>query len=346
MDSIKYDYQDNDTTLDINDAHDFESDQTLRPQKLTDYVGQSEIKEMLNIYIQTALKRNEPLDHVLLYGPPGLGKTTLASIIANEMGTNFKIVSAPSLHRTGDLAALLVSLEPGDVLFIDEIHRLPRVLEETLYSAMEDFRVDIMIGKDATAMAKNIDLAPFTLVGATTRYGDISSPLRDRFGIVHGLNYYSVDDLKKIVNRTSSIFNFEITDEAATEIARRSRGTPRIVNRLFRRVRDFNQYINESSKLIELDITKLALAKQKVDEDGLDELDRKYLNTIIDRYKGGPVGLKALAASIGEEVATLEDICEPYLLQEGYVIRSTRGRVVTDKAYKHLGIPNPSDGVE
>ena len=344
MDSIKYEYQDSDTTKTLDDAHDFESDQTLRPQKLTDYVGQNEIKEMLNIYIQTALKRNEPLDHVLLYGPPGLGKTTLASIIANEMGTNFRIVSAPSLHRTGDLAALLVSLEPGDVLFIDEIHRLPRVLEETLYSAMEDFRVDIVIGKDTTAMAKNIDLAPFTLVGATTRYGDISSPLRDRFGIVHGLNYYSVDDLKKIVNRTSSIFNYGITDAAATEIARRSRGTPRIVNRLFRRVRDFNQYINESSKLIELDITKLALAKQKVDEDGLDELDRKYLNTIIDRYKGGPVGLKALAASIGEEVATLEDICEPFLLQEGYVIRSTRGRVVTDKAYKHLNRINPNSG--
>lgn len=344
MDSIKYEYQDSDTTKTLDDAHDFESDQTLRPQKLTDYVGQNEIKEMLNIYIQTALKRNEPLDHVLLYGPPGLGKTTLASIIANEMGTNFRIVSAPSLHRTGDLAALLVSLEPGDVLFIDEIHRLPRVLEETLYSAMEDFRVDIVIGKDTTAMAKNIDLAPFTLVGATTRYGDISSPLRDRFGIVHGLNYYSVDDLKKIVNRTSSIFNYGITDDAATEIARRSRGTPRIVNRLFRRVRDFNQYINESSKLIELDITKLALAKQKVDEDGLDELDRKYLNTIIDRYKGGPVGLKALAASIGEEVATLEDICEPFLLQEGYVIRSTRGRVVTDKAYKHLNRINPNSG--
>ena len=343
MDSVDYKIDNNDTTLELNDLSDFESDQTLRPKKLVDYVGQNEIKEMLNIYIQTALKRNEPLDHVLLYGPPGLGKTTLASIIANEMGTGFRIVSAPSLHRTGDLAALLVSLEPGDVLFIDEIHRLPRVLEETLYSAMEDFRVDIMIGKDTTAMAKNIDLAPFTLVGATTRYGDISSPLRDRFGIVHGLNYYDISDLVKIVNRTASIFNYSINEDAALEIARRSRGTPRIVNRLFRRVRDFSQYINESDRTINLDVTKLALNKQKVDEDGLDELDRKYLRTVIERYKGGPVGLKAIAASLGEEVATLEDICEPYLLQEGYVIRSTRGRIVTKKAYEHLGIKKIED---
>ena len=337
MEKTKYNISDTDSLLELDDLHDYENDQSLRPELLKDYVGQNEIKEMLNIYIKTALQRHEPLDHVLLYGPPGLGKTTLASIIANEMGTKFKIVSAPSLHRTGDLAALLVSLDPGDVLFIDEIHRLPRVLEETLYSAMEDFRVDIVIGKDSTAMARNIDLAAFTLVGATTRYGDISSPLRDRFGIVHGLNYYSIDDLKKIVNRTASIFGIEIDDDAAYEIAKRSRGTPRIVNRLFRRVRDFAQYQDKNCKLIKLDITKLALDKQRVDDDGLDSLDRKYMQTIIERYKGGPVGLKAIAASIGEEVATLEDICEPYLLQEGYIIRSTRGRVVTEKGYKHLG---------
>lgn len=337
MEKTKYNITENDSMLELDDIHDYEVDKSLRPELLKDYVGQNEIKEMLNIYIKTALKRNEPLDHVLLYGPPGLGKTTLASIIANEMGTKFKIVSAPSLHRTGDLAALLVSLDPGDVLFIDEIHRLPRVLEETLYSAMEDFRVDIVIGKDSTAMARNIDLSAFTLVGATTRYGDISSPLRDRFGIVHGLNYYSVEDLKKIVNRTAGIFGIAIDDDAATEIAKRSRGTPRIVNRLFRRVRDFAQYQDEKCKVIKLDITKLALDKQHVDEEGLDNLDRKYMTTIIERYHGGPVGLKALAASIGEEVATLEDICEPFLLQEGYIIRTNRGRAVTEKGYRHLG---------
>lgn len=313
-------------------------DQSLRPQYLRDYIGQESIKEMLNVYIKTALRREETLDHVLLYGPPGLGKTTLASIIANEMGAHFHTVTAPSIDRVGDLAAILCNLEPGDVLFIDEIHRLPRVIEEVLYSAMEDYKINIVTGKDSTANSIQIDLPPFTLVGATTRCGDISSPLRDRFGIIHQLNYYTNDELQNIVKRTSRIFSYEIDDESSYEVARRSRGTPRVANRLFRRVRDFSQFYDEESKIISLKITKMALGKLNVDENGLNELDYKYLETIIKRYKGGPVGLNALAASIGEEVLTLEDVCEPYLLQEGYIIRSNRGRVATEKAYKHLNI--------
>ena len=277
-----------------------EYEQSLRPQYLKEYIGQKDIKEMLNVYIKTALQREETLDHVLLYGPPGLGKTTLAAIIANEMHANFHSVTAPSIDRVGELAAILSNLEPGDVLFIDEIHRLPRVVEEVLYSAMEDFKINVVVGKDSTANSIQIDLPPFTLVGATTRCGSISSPLRDRFGIVHQLNYYTNEELEDIVQRTSKIFNYDISSDSSLEIARRSRGTPRIANRLFRRVRDFAQ--------------------------------------LIKRYKGGPVGLNALAASIGEEVLTLEDVCEPYLLQEGYIIRSNRGRVATEKAYKHLGI--------
>lgn len=323
---------------DLNGNNDAIFDKTLRPQRLNDYVGQSELKEMLNIYIKTALKREETLDHVLLYGPPGLGKTTLANIIANEMGAKFHSISAPSIDRVGDLAAILSNLEAGDVLFIDEIHRLPRVVEEVLYSAMEDYKLDIIIGKDSTANSITIDLPPFTLVGATTRCGDISSPLRDRFGIVHQLNYYNNEELQKIVNRTAGIFNFAIDDESSLEIAKRSRGTPRVANRLFRRVRDFAQYFNEDENRIDLDITKLSLKKLNVDEDGLNETDHKYLKIIIERYKGGPVGLNAVAASMGEEVTTLEDVYEPYLLQEGYIIRSSRGRVVTDKAYRNLGI--------
>ena len=323
---------------DLNSNNDAIFDKTLRPQRLNDYVGQSELKEMLNIYIKTALKREETLDHVLLYGPPGLGKTTLANIIANEMGAKFHSISAPSIDRVGDLAAILSNLEAGDVLFIDEIHRLPRVVEEVLYSAMEDYKLDIIIGKDSTANSITIDLPPFTLVGATTRCGDISSPLRDRFGIVHQLNYYNNEELKQIVNRTAGIFNFAIDDKSSLEIAKRSRGTPRVANRLFRRVRDFAQYFNEDENRIDLDITKLSLKKLNVDEDGLNETDHKYLKIIIERYKGGPVGLNAVAASMGEEVTTLEDVYEPYLLQEGYIIRSNRGRVVTDKAYRNLGI--------
>ena len=318
--------------------NDLTFDKSLRPQRLEDYVGQEELKEMLNIYIKTALKREETLDHVLLYGPPGLGKTTLANIIANEMGAGFHSISAPSIDRVGDLAAILSNLGAGDVLFIDEIHRLPRVIEEVLYSAMEDYKLDIIIGKDSTASSITIDLPPFTLVGATTRYGDISSPLRDRFGIVHQINYYSTNDLQKIVKRTSRIFNYKIDEDSSLEIAKRSRGTPRVANRLFRRVRDFAQYLHEDSDVIDIDVTKLSLKKLNVDEDGLNENDIKYIKIIIERYKGGPVGLNALAASIGEEVTTLEDVIEPFLLQEGYIVRTARGRAVTDKAYRHLGI--------
>ena len=332
----------NNINLNINENderfNDLTFDKSLRPQKLIDYVGQEELKEMLNIYIKTALKREETLDHVLLYGPPGLGKTTLANIIANEMGAGFHSISAPSIDRVGDLAAILSNLEAGDVLFIDEIHRLPRVIEEVLYSAMEDYKLDIIIGKDSTASSITIDLPPFTLVGATTRYGDISSPLRDRFGIVHQINYYNTSDLQKIVKRTSRIFNFKIDDESSLEIAKRSRGTPRVANRLFRRVRDFAQFLHEDEETIDLDVTKLSLKKLNVDEDGLNETDIKYLKVIIERYKGGPVGLNALAASLGEEVTTLEDVCEPFLLQEGYIVRTARGRAVTDKAYHHLGL--------
>lgn len=320
-----------------NDYQLTEFDKSLRPKKLCDYVGQTNIKEMLNVYIKTALKREECLDHVLLYGPPGLGKTTLANIVANEMGANFHSITAPSLDRVGDLAAILSNLEAGDVLFIDEIHRLPRVIEEVLYSAMEDYKINVVIGKDSTANSIQIDLPPFTLVGATTRCGSISSPLRDRFGIIHQLNYYTDKELQDIVKRTSRIFDYEIDENSSLEIARRSRGTPRIANRLFRRVRDFSQFYDEGNKNIDLEITKLALKKLNVDENGLNELDYKYIRTIIERYKGGPVGLNALAASIGEEVLTLEDVCEPYLLQEGYIVRSNRGRVATEKAYKHFG---------
>ena len=313
------------------------SDVTLRPKRLDEYVGQEKIKEMLNVFITTAKIREESLDHVLLYGPPGLGKTTLANIIANEMGTNFKAVTAPSISRTGDLAAILSSLEPGDVLFIDEIHRLPKIVEEVLYSAMEDFSLDIVVGKDSTAQTIKIDLPPFTLIGATTRCGDISSPLRDRFGIVNQINYYTIEELVKIVNRTSRVFNFGISSDAALEIAKRSRGTPRIANRLFRRVRDFAQF-NNSNEYIDLDVTKTSLSKLGIDNDGLDETDHKFLRAIIERFNGGPVGLAPVAASIGEELVTLEDVYEPYLLQEGFIVRTSRGRVATEKAYLNLGI--------
>lgn len=323
--------------MEIDNNQILEYDKTIRPKMLNDYVGQKNIKEMLNIYIKTALMRNESLDHVLLYGPPGLGKTTLANIIANEMGANFHSITAPSLDRVGDLAAILSTLEPGDVLFIDEIHRLPRVVEEVLYSAMEDYTIDVIVGKDSTANSIKIDLPPFTLIGATTRCGDLSAPLRDRFGIVHELNYYSKEELQKIVERTAGIFNFSIDSESSLEIAGRSRGTPRVANRLFRRVRDFAQYINDDAN-IDLEVTKLSLKKLNIDEYGLNEMDHKYLNAIVQRFNGGPVGLNAISASISEEPNTLEDVCEPYLLQEGFIIRSPRGRVATEKTYKHLGI--------
>ncbi|HOA63588.1 MAG TPA: Holliday junction branch migration DNA helicase RuvB [Bacilli bacterium] len=311
---------------------------SLRPQTLEQFIGQDSLKEVLNVFIQTAKARQETLDHTLFYGPPGLGKTTLAQIIANEMDASFYSISAPSIDRVGDLASILSNLEPGDVLFIDEIHRLPRMVEEVLYSAMEDYCIDIIVGKDSTASTIKIDLPPFTLIGATTRYGDLSAPLRDRFGIVHHLPYYTVDELVQIIFRTSKVFNFNIDYPSALEIAKRSRGTPRVANRLFRRVRDFSQYHKPGQELIQIEDTKLALDKLNIDNAGLNDIDHKYLRTIIERFGGGPVGVNAIAASIGEEVTTIEDVYEPYLLQEGYIIRTPRGRMVTNKTYEHLQV--------
>lgn len=315
-----------------------ENDTDLRPQLLKEYVGQKELKEMMNVFIQTAKKRAETLDHVLIYGPPGLGKTTLANIIANEMEGKFVPISAPAITKIGDLAAVLVNLDMGDVLFIDEIHRLPKVVEEVLYSAMEDYKIDIPVGSDSSATVRTIEISPFTLIGATTRCGDISAPLRDRFGIVNQINYYTIEELKDIVIRTSKVFNYTIDLDAAYEIAKRSRGTPRIANRLFRRVRDFSQFYDSENNGIKLEITNLGLLKLNIDSYGLNDTDHKYLLTIIEKFKGGPVGLNTIAATIGEEVNTLEDVYEPYLLQEGFIIRTPRGRVVTDKAYNHLGV--------
>jgi Holliday junction DNA helicase RuvB len=315
-----------------------EYDISLRPKTLKEYVGQDKIKEMLKIFIFSARKREESLDHVLFYGPPGLGKTTLAGIIAREMGANFQSLTAPSIDRIGDMVAILSNLEAGDILFIDEIHRLPRVIEEVLYSAMEDFVVDIIIGKDATSNTIRLDLPPFTLVGATTRFGDISAPLRDRFGIVHQLHYYEIEELTQIVKRTAKIYNFPIEEEAAREIAKRSRGTPRIANRLFRRVRDFAQYEDENCDCIRLPITSYSLLKLDIDEYGLNQTDHRYLRALVEMFNGGPVGLNALASAISEEITTLEDVYEPYLLQEGFILRTPRGRLATDKTYNHLGI--------
>lgn len=309
---------------------------SLRPETLSEYIGQKDAKEMLEIYIKAALKRNESLDHVLLYGPPGLGKTTLSQIIANEMGTNIKVISGPSVERSGDLAAILSTLNEGDILFIDEIHRLPRYVEEVLYSAMEDYVLDIVVGKDNSTKSIRIDLPPFTLVGATTRFGDLSAPLRDRFGVVLRLEYYTVEELKQIIYRTSKVYNTEIEMDALDELASRSRGTPRIANRLFRRVRDFADVKNDG--VITLDICNLALGKLGIDKCGLDYTDYRYLKAIINQFKGGPVGVESIAATISEEVTTIEDVYEPYLLQEGYIMRSSRGRVATEKAYEQLGI--------
>ena len=313
-----------------------EYEEKLRPQLINEYIGQQDVKDNLKVFIEAAKMRDESLDHVLLYGPPGLGKTTLAFIIANELGVNIKTASGPSIEKSGDLAAVLSSLEPGDVLFIDEIHRMPRFIEEILYPAMEDFTLDIIIGSDGSSRSIKIDLPPFTLVGATTRAGDLSSPLRDRFGIISHLDYYTIEDLTKIVKRTAKVFNIKIDELAAIELAKRSRGTPRIANRLLKRVRDFA--LVNGSGMIDMDITKSSLDKLKVDNDGLDETDHKLLEAIIYKFNGGPVGIDALSSSIGEEKATIEDVYEPYLLQNGYLKRTNRGRIVTEKAYEHLGI--------
>lgn len=313
---------------------DFETN--IRPQSFDSYVGQTDVKENVKVFVEAAKMRDESLDHVLLYGPPGLGKTTLAHIIANELGVNIKTASGPSIEKSGDLAAVLSNLEPGDVLFIDEIHRMPRVVEEILYPAMEDFQLDIIIGAEGSTKSIKINLPPFTLVGATTRSGDLSSPLRDRFGIICKLNYYTHEELSDIIKRTSKIVGIGITDEAAMELARRSRKTPRIANRLYKRVRDFAMV--EGLKTIDINITKKSLDRLKVDNYGLDEIDIEYLKSLIQKFNGGPVGLETIATSIGEEVTTIEDVVEPFLLQEGFVKRTRSGRIATEKAYEHLGI--------
>ena len=309
---------------------------TLRPQFLNEYIGQTKVKENMKIYIEAAKKIKEPLDHVLLYGPPGLGKTTLSTIIANEMKSNIKITSGPAIEKPGDLAALLTNLQENDVLFIDEIHRLNKNVEEILYPALEDFSLDIIIGKGPTAKSIRIDLPKFTLIGATTKAGSLTTPLRDRFGIVERLDLYETKDLEKIVKRSSKILNINIDDDAADEIAMRSRGTPRIANRILKRVRDYALVLGDGD--ITLKLAKTALNKLEIDELGLDDIDRKILETIILKYNGGPVGLETLATTVGEEVETIEDVYEPYLMQIGFISRTLRGRVALQPAYRHIGI--------
>jgi len=323
----------------ILDAEEQESDvfeKNIRPQTLKEYVGQKEITDNLKVFIEAAKIRNESLDHVLLYGPPGLGKTTLAHIIANELGVNIKTASGPSIEKSGDLAAILSTLEPGDVLFIDEIHRMPKFIEEILYPAMEDFEMDLVLNSDGKSRNLKIDLPPFTLVGATTRAGDISSPLRDRFGIISKLSYYSEEELQKIVKRTSKVLDMPIQDDAASLIASRCRKTPRIANRLFKRVRDFA--LVEGTLSVDYELANRSLDRLKVDESGLDAIDIEYLTSLITKFNGGPVGVETIATSIGEEPSTLEDVVEPFLLQEGFIKRTPRGRMACEKAYDHLKI--------
>ncbi len=316
-----------------------EGEVSLRPKRLDDYTGQEKAKENLRVYIEAAKRRSEPLDHVLLYGPPGLGKTTLAGVIANEMGVNIRITSGPAIAKTGDLAALLTNLQPGDILFIDEIHRLDRSIEEILYPAMEDFAIDIIVGKGPSANSIRLELPRFTLIGATTRAGQLSSPLRDRFGVSLRLELYTPEELSRIVTRSATLLGMEIDPDGAREIAARSRGTPRIANRMLRRVRDFAQIYYDN--VITREAADHALSRLEVDALGLDATDRRMLTAIIRNYNGGPVGLETLAATIGEEAVTLEDVYEPYLLQIGFLTRTPRGRCVTQLAYEHLGIPDP-----
>lgn len=322
--------------IDANPTYEDIFDKNIRPEYLDEYVGQDKIKSNLKVFIEAAKMRDEPLDHVLLYGPPGLGKTTLAHIIANELGSNLKTATGPAIEKSGDLAAILSNLEPGDVLFIDEIHRIPSFVEEILYSAMEDFTINVVIGTEGKSRSIKIDLPPFTLVGATTRAGDLSSPLRDRFGIVNKLEFYTNDELASIVKRTSKVMNMNITNDAAIELAKRSRKTPRIANRLFKRVRDFA--LVEGDGIIDLNITLNALDRLNVDQYGLDNIDIEYLQALINKFNGGPVGVETISTTIGEEISTIEDVVEPFLLQEGFIKRTRSGRVATELAYKHLGI--------
>ena len=316
-------------------------DRAIRPKLLSDYVGQPQVREQMDIFIKAAKLRQDALDHLLIFGPPGLGKTTLANIVANEMGVNIRTTSGPVLEKAGDLAAMLTNLEPHDVLFIDEIHRLSPAIEEVLYPAMEDYQLDIMIGEGPAARSIKLDLPPFTLVGATTRAGSLTSPLRDRFGIVQRLEFYSVEDLTSIVARSAGCLNLELEQQAAFEVARRSRGTPRIANRLLRRVRDYADVCNGG--IISVDVAKQALSMLDVDDAGFDYLDRKLLSAVIERFDGGPVGLDNLAAAIGEERDTIEDVLEPYLIQQGFLQRTSRGRIATSQTYRHFGLQKLTD---
>ncbi len=321
----------------LEDVQEERIENTLRPKTLEEYIGQNKVKENMKIYIEAAKKRGEPLDHVLLYGPPGLGKTTLANIISNEMNSNIKITSGPAIEKPGDLAAILTNLSAFDVLFIDEIHRLNKSVEEILYPALEDYTLDIIIGKGPSARSIRLDLPKFTLIGATTKAGSLATPLRDRFGIVHRLELYEPADLATIVKRSARILEIEIDEKSALEIARRSRGTPRIANRLLKRVRDYASVLGDGN--IDLKITKLALNHLEIDEMGLDEIDRKLLETMIVKYQGKPVGIETLATTVGEEIDTIEDVYEPYLIQIGFIARTPRGRIPLPEAYSHMGFP-------
>ncbi len=336
MDTTEFDFENRIMNTSYN-AEDSDVETSLRPKRLDEYIGQEKVKENLQIYIEAAKGRNDPLDHVLLYGPPGLGKTTLSNIIAAEMGVNIRITSGPAIEKQGDLAAILTNLNEGDVLFIDEIHRLSRSVEEILYPAMEDYALDIIIGKGPAARSIRIDLPRFTLIGATTRAGQMTTPLRDRFGVILKLELYTPEELATIVRRNAGILGMDITDDGALEIASRSRGTPRIANRLLKRVRDFAQVKGDGS--INSEIANFALNRLEIDQLGLDNVDRRMLETIIKFYDGGPVGLETLAATVGEEAITLEDMYEPYLMQIGFLNRTPRGRCVTRMAYEHLGLP-------